>query len=840
MKLVPVVMVLVSIVADRSEAINPIPRAARQETIARWDFDDGVAGWVPERHCSLSAAEGVLRVTATGEDPFFHCQVSLPGGRTALQLRARTSTAASCSIYWTTDRQPTRGEDKARHFRIIPDGKWHEYSVTFEAPGTLRDLRIDPGAGAGVMEIDWIELAHAELHPLVIEQVKQENGRVEFVVWNDSQQPVSFQALGRQYELAPDGRTILRTIPPAERPLEEVTMELSMADWPPLRRTVFVFHPEVEAEWITRQEGEARLEVAPDGTVARLHLADRLVAAFAPVVHFDGKIPHLTLDQSSEGESKAIVFSGPGVRVSLRLNGADVHVSISADRQCEGPVVRVFGPLEQGLFAGLEHLGRGERSSSKLDVETPEHIRFAPDPMKVTMPLMAFVTDTVGVALSWDEMELQPVYATPNFFDGTSGHRMALRGRQIDALVHMERTTLEELILWAVGRKGLPPLPPAPRSERQQWELCMRAFNGPLRNENGWGHCVEDRWARRPYADIASTIFRITGTVPDLPRIVPGGAHVRNECIYFLTGRAAQWKAEKQRQIESILRQQKPDGSFRYSGKYARGHFEDTASGVCARPAVALLEYARITGDQGVLRAAVRTLEYMKRFRTPRGAQVWEIPLHTPDQLASAYLVWAYVRGYELTGDRSYLAEARRWALSGVPFVYLWSNKPVMLYATVPVLGATNWKAPCWMGLPVQWVGGVYAYALTLLAPYDDSLDWNHLARGILISAEQQQVPEGQYAGLLPDSFVLASQRRNPPLINPAAIAALRMALDGRLVDLDVATDAAHRVAAPFPVEIRQKRAIIQGKPGITYQILLDGEKIVDVESQGTDVIPLP
>jgi hypothetical protein len=227
-----------------------------------------------------------------------------------------------------------------------------------------------------------------------------------------------------------------------------------------------------------------------------------------------------------------------------------------------------------------------------------------------------------------------------------------------------------------------------------------------------------------------------------------------------------------------------------------------------------------------------------KRFDVPRGAQTWEIPLHTPDQLASAYAVWAYVRGYELTGKKEYLAEARRWALSGVPFVYLWSRYPIMLYATPPVYGATQWKAPNWMGLPVQWVGGVYAYALTLLTPYDKTLDWNHLARGILISAEQQQYPDGKWVGLLPDSFVLASQQRNPSRINPCALVSLRLALDGRVDSLAMAYDGKHRVAAPFPVTLRDGKAQIKGQKGLTYQILVDG-KIVEVKSQGEDSVPL-
>jgi hypothetical protein len=254
-----------------------------------------------------------------------------------------------------------------------------------------------------------------------------------------------------------------------------------------------------------------------------------------------------------------------------------------------------------------------------------------------------------------------------------------------------------------------------------------------------------------------------------------------------------------------------------------------------------MLEYARITGDQRAIDAAVKTLDYMKRFRTPRGAQVWEIPLHTPDVLASAYLVWAYVRGYELTGNPSYLAEARRWALSGVPFVYLWERYPVMLYATPPVLGATNWQAPVWIGLPVQWCGLVYAYSLTMLAPHDKTLDWNHLARGILVAGEQMQFPleDAEYAGLLPDSFALANQERRPWRINPCALVSLRLVLDGKLDFLSVAADGQHRVASPFPVRLEGGEARIQAKRDVRYQILVDGRQIIDVTSNGTDVVPL-
>ena len=146
------------------------------------------------------------------------------------------------------------------------------------------------------------------------------------------------------------------------------------------------------------------------------------------------------------------------------------------------------------------------------------------------MPLMAFVTDRASVATTWSDMTLQPVFATPNFFDAADDHRMSLRGTKIRATIRVDRSPLEDVILWAVGHNGgLPPLPPAPRTSQQQWELCLRAFDGPLKTAAGWGHCAEDHWPRHPFADVASTIWRLTGKAPELPQLVPGGAHVPNE-----------------------------------------------------------------------------------------------------------------------------------------------------------------------------------------------------------------------------------------------------------------------------------------------------------------------
>jgi hypothetical protein len=141
--------------------------------------------------------------------------------------------------------------------------------------------------------------------------------------------------------------------------------------------------------------------------------------------------------------------------------------------------------------------------------------------------------------------------------------------------------------------------------------------------------------------------------------------------------------------------------------------------------------------------------------------------------------------------------------------------------------------------LPVQWCGTVYAYALLLLSDYDQTLDWSKVAEGILICGEQMQYPDGPSVGCLPDVFDLKLQQRRPADINPGALVSLRLRVSGKLDALAVATDGEHRIVSPFPVEANAAAARIQAPRGATYQVLIDGERIVDVQSSGRDVIEL-
>jgi hypothetical protein len=830
-------------------AQSPIPRTEFVgEQLRRWDFDGDSLDWTANGQCELALKEGGLTVTSTGGDPYFVTPARVPGGAYIVRLRMRSRMAGIAQFFWTSTNRPDFSADKSVVLRVTHDGQWHEYQTRIKADGDLLALRFDPGLSKGTADIDWLAIHRGGLHPLQIANVKQHAGRVAMTVHNHGEQKRSATINGQRVDIDADGQVAVELPMPKPAGVAPMKIEVASQGLPPIKRIVWAYRRDVELASIEHEIAETTVQAARDGTEIRLLRGGQAVAALAPLVHESYRLPKLKL----KNEAWPLVFEGDGVSVEVSATPeGNPRISITADRPVEGPIVRVFGGLEQGLLAGVEYLGKNERSSSKLDIETDEYYRFEPDPMHLTMPLMAAVTDRGSLAMLWEDPSLQPTFAAPDFIDGLPGQRMSLKGKTIAAEFRLDDGwplggRLESAIHWAVKKRGLPTLPDPPRSFAEQMKLNLQGFNGVIRDEKvgGWYHAVvpgvrtlPDR--AKPLADCVSAIWRITGEVPQTASLAYGGSHIRDPASYFLTGRARQWLDTVDGQARHKIGQQRSDGSFRYDGKFRRGHFENTASGVCARPAFELLRHAKYTGDEKSLTAGLKAVSFLRRFRTPRGAQVWEVPLHTPDILASAYAVWANTLAFELTGDREYSNEARHWAITGLPFVYQWSNQPIMAYATTPVLGATNWRAPNWIGLPVQWCGLVYARAIWDFAEYDDTLDWRKVAAGITICGERMQYPNGPSIGTLPDVFQLPEQLRRPADINPGALVTMRRRLNGLPAGIHVAGDGKHRVVSPYPVTIRDGVATIEAKSGKGYQIAIDGSRIVTIESRGEDTMDL-
>jgi hypothetical protein len=355
---------------------------------------------------------------------------------------------------------------------------------------------------------------------------------------------------------------------------------------------------------------------------------------------------------------------------------------------------------------------------------------------------------------------------------------------------------------------GMPPVAiPAP-SERQIYPATAAAgwLDSAIREGDLYRHAVPGDFRPQPAADAAVFQEWLAGQVADpatarrlreaaqaaIARVQPrrydtsGVSHVRHPVASLVFGHVAENAERATEEGRAMLARFEADGLMRYRPKpggpnYGKTHFTPDASGLTAHAVAGVLERAVVSGDPALLAESLRVLRAMDKFKggVPRGAQTWEVPLHTPDVLAAAHMVRAYTLGYQLTGDEAMLESARYWAWTGVPFIYLRDGPDVEPYAGIAVFGATKWTAPNWMGLPVQWCALVYADALYALALHDPDGPWKGLALGIMLSGVRQTVPiavkgggDVKHQGLLPDSFQLRGRVRLPPFINPGTLQA--------------------------------------------------------------------
>jgi hypothetical protein len=278
---------------------------------------------------------------------------------------------------------------------------------------------------------------------------------------------------------------------------------------------------------------------------------------------------------------------------------------------------------------------------------------------------------------------------------------------------------------------------------------------------------------------------------------------------------------------------------------YSRTHFARYANGLAGGDVVGILEGAALSADRELITKALELLDKQTALyagTVPRGAQTWEVPLHTPDILASAHMVKAYTLGYIVSGQEKYLDQARYWAWTGVPFVYLYPPTAgrVGSYATIAVLGATNWKAPLWLGRPVQWCGLVYGSALHLLSEYDPQGPWERIAKGITTAGLQMSWPlrDQQRQGLLPDFFDLRAQIAAGPAINPGTVQAHLTELygKGKLYDVKRLPNRGWFIHAPCTIsnihdDSNRVTFTVDGWGGKRYYVLISG-----VEEEPTQV----
>jgi hypothetical protein len=519
------------------------------------------------------------------------------------------------------------------------------------------------------------------------------------------------------------------------------------------------------------------------------------------------------------------------VRASLRATGARL-LKLACPTLRRVPAGT--DPLERhALFGGIELLEPGWSSSSERAVGPKHAARWTPHPLKVCLPVMAIEQDGVTTALLWQPLdEWAPgrslpaaTFASPDFLEGRPEHLLQLFAPSVPDLVEEngtigrrpvvlgdETVQIAAAVRVACGEPvaetarrwyehfGIPEAPPAPHDERSTHDLVARCFGETVwwPEEKGWRHhwFLGHSSSHRP--DMAAELVlhaRRTGERRWVDRTGLNPARSVIEILGTLWDRAA-GAAEAARRAANTMRD---DGTYAYHDtaqvkeqvrRHSGGRFDSlgeegsTSLGTCVQGALPLLRHALFTSDPAVTAAAEKALGAMRRFRVPRGAQVWEVHQQIPDIRAAALAVEAFHLGYLLTGDEGHLEEARRWATTGLAFLYSWRipegpapvvvrtsrdredaskteslplselfrdpQRQVTPFGTIPVLG-TTFHVMSWFGVIVQWCGLEWAAKVLALCEERDDPLLRAAALGVLRSGLQQTFDREPWTGLYPD-----------------------------------------------------------------------------------------
>ncbi|MDW8289874.1 MAG: hypothetical protein RMM06_04080 [Armatimonadota bacterium] len=779
--------------------------AQSPQALPSFDFTraETVAEWQPTHHISrLSASPEGMVIEISGYDPYTHGPVrDFPENVPLwLEIRLRSEQAGTLQIFYARAGQGTAEERSVR--RPVATTDWITLRIPLPPLGPRAWIRIDPPGTSGKCVVAYIRFSPRVtpqpprwLPPILPTQLGGEaavqSGRVEL----------------RLYEAKPGGFGVL------------VDGQPMAYGWNALQ---VCYEADGTPRWLSLAEvGEGRITREPN----RL----RLTYTFTDPDRAAWKIEQ--------------VFSPSRQKDAIDVRTV---VTVDRDRPVYFlpllvlfPGAGSFGEEKgQALFAGLEYL-ENEPSSSEADVVGPASKRQVPDTLKITAPLMVVQAQGRYVGLIWQPAAyFSALFDSPDRIFRSGGHVMGIiypgsngENREegnllpyfpetlranvplvLDAtLIGGEGDTVVPAVQQYVRLRGLPPVPDTGLDAQAYLRLAAAGWlDSKIREGNLYRHAVWPGFGAQPAADAAvwmewiaahlrdaQTVSRLRQAAREAIAVVPKEqylfsrvSHVAFPVAPLIYGGVAESVQAARNAAREALRSFQPDGTVLFeprpgSPDYARTHWERTANGLTAAVLVRLLEMAIYSGDKQLIAEGIRRLEQFRRFdnTVPRGAQTWEVPLHTPDILASAHIVRAYVLGYELTGNPEFLRRARYWAWTGVPFPYLINptGQPVGPYSTIPVLGATGWTMPVWFGLPVQWCGLVYADALYWLARLEPRAHWKRIADGITAAGIQHtwKQDDRDRQGLLPDFYHLREQRSDGPPINPGTVQANAIRLYG-------------------------------------------------------------
>jgi hypothetical protein len=414
---------------------------------------------------------------------------------------------------------------------------------------------------------------------------------------------------------------------------------------------------------------------------------------------------------------------------------------------------------QSAQLPGIEWLQNSEASSDHSDIPGLRDQR-VPHPNKITVPVMGFVIDGKMVGLMWDPLQQwdsvndRPAafFDSPNRTLGQANHLAGLFlpsiPRWVDehtfkARVHYnlkpgralslnfsiiaadQADDISPVSYWY--RKHGPPDPPTlDRTYDDELRLCQLTSE-PERNvetkilqsleraEKAMARQSDDGWWPWSFSD--TTFIQILNWT-----------WAKNLDAYGKSG-------------DTTI------GA--YSAAYANRYDN-----------LELFRAARYTGNPQMVAAVTRALKRAEKFTRPEGAQPWELPIHTPDLLASLYGVTAFLEGYRLTGNEDWLEPSRYWARAGLPFLYVWgaADQTHMKGAGIAVYGG-SFLDYLLLGQGITWCAMDYADSLIGLAGDDPAGPWKKVAQSILHNVILQHEKTGRNAGQWPDWRDLTKNR---------------------------------------------------------------------------------
>ncbi|MBP5319798.1 MAG: hypothetical protein J6334_02335 [Kiritimatiellae bacterium] len=524
-----------------------------------------------------------------------------------------------------------------------------------------------------------------------------------------------------------------------------------------------------------------------------------------PVLH----VPALTLliERASQGHKRQAMLAGVEyLDDEPSSNEKEIHTPehnrlIPAEYRLSAPMA-VFTDDRNWLAATWNPLTEGAATRPghphpfATVFDTPDRL------LKSGGHLLAFWAPAVGEARLESSLDLY--HGTP--FSGAS-HTVVLRSGEGD--------TVADALAVCIPRSLLPP--PDRLDRRAALEQLARGWlDSDIREGLKVKHAIGSHFmassvadapvlmrylaaalAREPEAD-KTLVQRLRTTADEMLAAIPntdvgfaGVSHIRRPAPALVAGDIMDFLNRKERDLKSVNGWfasgkriwKAPEGKTDLGSTLGADH----CNGYSSMTLAGHLNNAVWSGNEAEIAKALAIVDKVTALyhgTVPRGAQPWEMPLHTPDIMASANLVHSYTLAYLLKPDPAYLREAAYWAYTGLSMVYLVPPpadfgdlaEPVGRYATCAVMGATHWVAPNWIGRPVQWCGLVYSAALWDLAritPDAKAADyWRTIAAGITVSGARQNhtADEPAFIGLLPDSWNLMRQNRFPIPINPGTV----------------------------------------------------------------------